>query len=48
VWRDLKAYHRAHQTFTDADNLDRAIHAAAASLNTERNIDPLVKQRISA
>jgi transposase len=24
VWRDLKAYDLAHQTFTDADDLDRA------------------------
>ena len=48
VWRDLKAHHLAHQTFTGADDLDQAIHAAVASLNTERNIDPLVKQRISA
>jgi len=28
VWRDLKAHHLAHQTFTDADALDRAIHNA--------------------
>jgi transposase len=48
VWRDLKAHHLAHQTFTDADDLDRAIHAAVTTLNTERNIRPLVKQRISA
>jgi hypothetical protein len=48
VWHDLKAHHLAHQTFTDAEALDRAIHAAVTSLNTERNVDPLVKQRISA
>jgi transposase len=48
VWRDLKAHHLARQTFADADYLDRAIHAAVTSLNIERNIDPLVKQRISA
>ena len=48
VWHDLKAHHLAHQTFTDADALDRAIHAAVTTLNTERNVDPLVKQRISA
>ena len=48
VWHDLKAHHLAHQTFTDAEALDRAIHAAVTALNTERNIDPLVKQRISA
>lgn len=48
VWRDLKAHHLAHQTFTDAEALDRAIHAAVTSLNSERNVNPLVKQRISA
>lgn len=48
VWRDLKAHHLAHQTFTDHDALDRAIHAAVAALNAERTVDPLVNQRISA
>jgi transposase len=48
VWHDLKAHHLAHQTFTDAEALDRAIHAAVTSLNSERNVDPLAKQRISA
>ena len=48
VWHDLKAHHLAHQTFTDAEALDRAVHHAVAALNLERNIDPLVKQRISA
>jgi transposase len=48
VWHDLKALHLAHQTFTGAEDLDRAIHAAVTALNTERNLDPLVKQRISA
>lgn len=48
VWHDLKAHHLAHQTFTDVEALDRAIHAAVTTLNTERNVDPLVKQRISA
>jgi transposase len=48
VWHDLKAHHLAHQTFTDAEALDRAIHAAVTALNTERNVDPLVKLRISA
>ncbi len=28
VWRDLKAHHLAYQTFTDAEALDREIHAA--------------------
>ncbi len=31
VWRDLKAHHLAHQTFTDAGDLDRAIHAAVTT-----------------
>ena len=48
VWHDLKARHLAHQTFADADALDRAIHAAVAALNRERTVNPLVIQRISA
>jgi len=48
VWHDLKARHLAHQTFADADVLDRAIHAAVAALNRERTVNPLVIQRISA
>jgi hypothetical protein len=48
VWRDLKAHHLAHQTFTNPETLDRAIHDAVTALNAERNVDPLVKQRISA
>lgn len=48
VWHDLKAHHLAHQTFTDAAALDRAVHAAVAALNRERSVDPLVSQRISA
>ena len=48
VWHDLKAHHLAHQTFTDADALDRGIHTAVEALNWERNVDPLVIPRISA
>jgi len=48
VWRDLKAHHLAHQTFTDADALDRAVHTAVIQLNAERRLDPLAKPRISA
>ena len=48
VWHDLKAHHLAHQTFTDADALDHAIHAAVTALNSERNRDLLGNQRISA
>ena len=45
VWHDLKARHLAHQTFADADVLDRAIHAAVAALNRERTVNPLVIQK---
>src|SRR4051794_30715855 len=48
VWRDLKAHHLAHQTFTDVDALDQAIHVAVEDLNRERMTAPLVKSRISA
>jgi transposase len=48
VWRDLKAHHLAHQTFTDAHALDRAIHHAVSNLNRERMTIPLAKSRISA
>jgi len=48
VWRDLKARHLAHQTFADADALDRAIHQAVDALNAERTNLPLAKPRISA
>jgi transposase len=48
VWRDLKAHHLAHQTFTDTDNLDRNIHEAVEALNVERKLNPLANQRISA
>jgi transposase len=37
VWRDLKRHHLAHQTFTDADHLDRAIHKAVIKRNQERS-----------
>jgi transposase len=48
VWRDLKAHHLAHQTFSDADTLDLAIHKAVKALNSERTPVPLGKLRISA
>jgi transposase len=48
VWRDLKRHHLAHQTFAGPDDLDRAIHHAAAKLNAERSRDPLARQRIAA
>ena len=48
TWRDLKRHHLAHQTFTGPDDLDRAIHDAAARLNAERSRDPLASQRSAA
>ena len=48
VWGDLKARHLAHQTFTDADTLDQAIHHAVTAWNLERNRDLLANQRIPA
>ena len=48
VWHDLKAFHLAHQTFTDTAALDRAIHTAVHDLNIERMGDPLADPRISA
>ena len=48
VWHDLKAYHLAHQTFTDAAALEQAIHDAVTKLNRERMPDALAKSRISA
>ena len=48
AWRDLKAHHLAHQTFTDAETLDSEIHAAVNALNQERSVRSLVNWRISA
>src|SRR5277367_6556947 len=48
VWHDLKAYHLAHQTFSDGAALDQAIHTAVEDLNLERMVVPLAKLRISA
>jgi hypothetical protein len=48
VWRDLKAHYLAHQTFTDTEVLDQAIHHAVDALNLERKPHPLANQRISA
>jgi transposase len=48
VWRDLKAHHLAHQTFTDLPALDQAIHDAVINLNRERIPNPLAMPRISA
>jgi transposase len=48
LWRDLKRHHLAHQTFTGPDDLDRAIHEAVGTLNTERNRHPLANHRTAA
>ena len=48
VWGDLKARHLAHQTFTDREHLENAIHRSVTDLNAARNRDPLEAQRISA
>ncbi len=48
VWRDLKRRHLAHRTFTGPEDLDRAIHDAAAALNAERCRHPLGSQQIAA
>lgn len=48
AWRDLKAHHLAHQTFTDAQVLDSAIQEAVEACNAERARHPLANQRIPA
>jgi transposase len=48
VWRDLKRHHRAHQTFTGPDDLDRAIHKAVMKLNGERHGHPWANPQIAA
>ncbi|MCA3452945.1 MAG: transposase [Rhodobacter sp.] len=48
VRRNLQAYHLAHQTVTDTDNLDRNIHEAVEALTVERKLNPLANQRLSA
>lgn len=45
VWRDLKRHHLAHQTFTDADHLDQAIHKAVIKRNQERSSNPWGNQQ---
>lgn len=37
VWRDLKRHHRAHRTFTDADDLEQTIQRRVANMNHEQN-----------
>ena len=47
-WRDLKAHFLAHQTFADADHLDRAIHQGIADMNEERQSPMCTNLRIAA
>lgn len=48
VWRDLKALHLAHQTFSDVAALEKTIHQAVKDLNAERSRGSLGNLRISA
>lgn len=49
AWRDLKRHHLAHRTFSHADHLNEAIHAAVNTLNRERaNRHPCDNLRIAA
>lgn len=36
AWRDLKRHHLAHRTFTDAEQLEAAIHQSVTDMNRER------------
>jgi transposase len=47
VWHDLKAHHLAHQTFTDVEALDRAIHAAVITLEYRAKRRSVGQQTIS-
>lgn len=48
AWRDLKRHFLAHQTFTDTDHLDRAIHIAVNDMNFERQPLLCTNLRIAA
>ena len=48
AWKALKQNELAHQTFADADHLDRAIQAAVSNRNKEHAPHPWAKPRISA
>jgi transposase len=47
-WRDLKRHFLAHQTFSDIDHLDRAIHLGIADMNLERQSRMCTNLRIAA
>jgi DDE superfamily endonuclease len=48
VWRDLKTHHLARRTFQNIRDLEQTIGKAVKGRNSERNRNPLAKQRISA
>jgi transposase len=47
-WRDLKRHFLAHQTFSDIDHLERAIHLGIADMNLERQSRVCTNLRIAA
>ena len=47
-WHDLKAHFLAHQTFADADHLDRAIHKGITDMNEHRQSRLCTNLRIAA
>jgi hypothetical protein len=47
-WRDLKSNFLAHQTFIDADHLDRVVHQRIADMNHERQSQLCTNLRIAA
>ncbi len=48
AWKALKQNELAHQTFADADHLNRAIQAAVSNRNKEHAPHPWAKPRIAA
>ena len=48
AWKALKQTELAHQTFQDADALEKAIHKAVQIRNREKSRHPWGKERISA
>ena len=48
AWKALKQTELAHQTFADADDLERAIHNAVQNRNREKSNHPWDRSRISA
>lgn len=47
-WKTLKAHHLAHKTFANRDSLKATINADIQAINSSRQTQPLVNQRISA